>query len=168
MRVGQPQRRGLNLSWLPPFISFVSSPLELALCKLGYPRSGACLFHLKFSVLSMDFLLLHFWGLFSFLCLLATTILDSFFLFYLHTGYNPGTANGSDAQGRAWEKLWSFHALSERATLPPPPCGHNPKNLWDFITLAWLMKLLAIMTELNLQPLSPSIGQGLGQEVPTL
>ena len=29
MRVGQPQRRGLNLSWLPPFISFVSSLLSL-------------------------------------------------------------------------------------------------------------------------------------------
>ena len=26
LRAGQPQRRGINLSWLPPFIHFVSSP----------------------------------------------------------------------------------------------------------------------------------------------
>ena len=35
VRAGRPQRRGLSLSWLPPFICLPPLHLELALCKLG-------------------------------------------------------------------------------------------------------------------------------------
>ena len=40
MRAGRPQRRGLSLSWLPPVICLPPVHLELALCKLGWPRRG--------------------------------------------------------------------------------------------------------------------------------
>ena len=35
MKAGRPQRRGLNLSWLLPFICLSPPHLEPALCKLG-------------------------------------------------------------------------------------------------------------------------------------
>ena len=45
----------------------------------GLAKKGACLFHLMFSFPSVGFLFVSF----SFLCLLAAAILDSFFLFQL-------------------------------------------------------------------------------------
>ena len=67
MKVGRPQRRGLNPSWLPPFIRLSPPYLEPALCKLGYPRRGCiCLWELKFSLQSADILLFHFCRLFPF------------------------------------------------------------------------------------------------------
>ena len=68
-------------SVLPPlFIHFVFSPLSL-LCANWASQEGVCLFHLKFALLFMDFLLfiVPFSEAFPFLCLLATTILDPFF-----------------------------------------------------------------------------------------
>ena len=68
MTVSQPQRKGLNLSWLPPFISLSSPPCPLSLSYANWDgQKVACLFHLKFSLWSMDFPLLHFHELFSFL-----------------------------------------------------------------------------------------------------
>ena len=62
VRVGRPQRRGLNPSCHPLFIHFVSTPHprcppsnpEPALCKLGLARKGACLFYLRFLLWSSD------------------------------------------------------------------------------------------------------------------
>ena len=59
------QRRGLNLSWLPPFIH-LSSPCRACPMQIGLAKKGVCLFHLSFSLRSADFLLLHFRGLFLF------------------------------------------------------------------------------------------------------
>ena len=83
MRAGRPQRRGLNPSWLPiSLYVFFSSPTPLPphmLCKWGLARKWACLFHLRFSLRSVDFSFVPFSR--AFLLLLDTTILDSFFLF---------------------------------------------------------------------------------------
>ena len=62
MRVGRPQRRGLNPSCHPLFIHFVSTPHprcppsnpEPALCKLGLARKGAWLFYRWFLRWSSD------------------------------------------------------------------------------------------------------------------
>ena len=50
--------------------------------KIGLAKKGVCLFHLRFS-LFREFSFVLFSQAFPFLCLLATTVLDSFFLFYL-------------------------------------------------------------------------------------
>ena len=63
------------------FYMFVSSPPWACPMQIGLAKKGAYLFHLKFSLQSADILLFHFCGLFSFFCLLATAILDFFFLF---------------------------------------------------------------------------------------
>ena len=44
VRAGDLQRRGLNPSWLAPFMCFSTPHLELALCKLGWPRRGCVCF----------------------------------------------------------------------------------------------------------------------------
>ena len=62
------------------FLHIFSLPHEPALCKLGYP--GGCLFYLRSYSGPPTSLYSTFVG-FSPLCLLAATILDSFFLFYL-------------------------------------------------------------------------------------
>ena len=59
------QRRGLNLSWLPPFIHS-SSPCRACPMQIGLTKKGVCLFHLKFSLRSTCLLLFHFHRLFSF------------------------------------------------------------------------------------------------------
>ena len=48
------------------FYTFVSSPSWACTMQLGLAKKGVCLFHLKFSLLSVDFLLFHFQGLFPF------------------------------------------------------------------------------------------------------
>ena len=78
MRAGWPQRRDLSPSWLPAFIH-LSSPSESAVCKLGQP--GGLFVSPETLTLVLRFTFVPFWGAFSFLCLLATTILDSLFLF---------------------------------------------------------------------------------------
>ena len=65
MRVGQPQRRGVNPSWLPPFIHLSPSP-TLSLPYANWASQEGCLFHLRFSLWSLDFLLFHFRRLFPF------------------------------------------------------------------------------------------------------
>ena len=70
------KKRGLQF-WLL-FIYFFLLPLSLPYG--NWASQEGCLFHLSFSLWSSDFLSSIFTG-FSFLCLLATTILDSFFLF---------------------------------------------------------------------------------------
>ena len=83
-RTVQPRgmRAGPSPSWPPPFIYL--SPLLPALSlpmQIRLAKKGMCLFHLKFSLRSVDSVLFHFLRAFLFLCLLATTILESFFLF---------------------------------------------------------------------------------------
>ena len=65
MKAGWPQKRDLSLSWLPLFIHFVSSPWACPM-QSGLARKRVCLFHLRFSLWSMDFLLFHFCGIFLF------------------------------------------------------------------------------------------------------
>ena len=78
MRTGQPKRRaGLNFGF--SFHLFFSSPTEPALCKLGQPGGLFVSPEVLTPVLGPSFALIS--QDFSFLCLLATTILDSFFLF---------------------------------------------------------------------------------------
>ena len=48
--------------------------------QIGLAKKGVCLFHLKILLQSMDFPFVPFLWAFSFLCLLATAILDSFSL----------------------------------------------------------------------------------------
>ena len=62
MRVGQPQRWGLNLSFLLLYICLLPS-LSLPYARWA-SQGGACFFHLKFSLQSTDFLLFHFCSLF--------------------------------------------------------------------------------------------------------
>ena len=59
------QRRGLHPSWL----LLCLLPTEPALCKLGRARKGACLFHLRFSLWSVDFSFFPFSQASPFLCL---------------------------------------------------------------------------------------------------
>ena len=77
---GQPQRRGLNPSWLPPFIYLSSLPFEPALCKLGWPRRGCVCFTWSSHSGLWIFFRSVFVG-FSLSLILAKAILDSFFLF---------------------------------------------------------------------------------------
>ena len=65
----------------PFFILSFFSFLPLSLPCVNCASQEGCLFHLKFSLWSLDLPLFYFCGLFSFLCLLAITTLDSFFLF---------------------------------------------------------------------------------------
>ena len=67
-------------SWLWFFYLYVY--LSLGLSYVNWATQECCLFYLRSSFWSSDLLLFYFWG-FSFPCLLATTILDSFSLFYL-------------------------------------------------------------------------------------
>ena len=82
MWAGRPQRGGLNPSWLPLLICLSPPFLEPALCKLGWPRRGVfVLAEVLTPVRGFSFV--PFSQAFHFLRLLATTILDSFFLLYL-------------------------------------------------------------------------------------
>ena len=81
VRAGQTQRRDPSLSQLPLFKCFVSSPSEPVLCKPGLAMKGVCLFRRRFSLWSVYFSFVPFVWAFPFVCLFATTILDSFFLF---------------------------------------------------------------------------------------
>ena len=56
MKVGKSQRRGLDPPWLPLFIGSVSSPRACPM-HIRLSRKRACLFHLRFSLWSMDSLL---------------------------------------------------------------------------------------------------------------
>ena len=78
MRAGQPQRRGLNLSLLPLFIHFVFFPLSLPYTNWASQEKGVFV-SLEVLTVSRIFFCSIFVG-FS-LYLLATTILESFFLF---------------------------------------------------------------------------------------
>ena len=74
--MGRPQKRGLNPSWLPLFIHFYLPRLpnptpQLPICKLGLARKGACLFHLRFSLQSVDISFVPFLWASPILCLLA-------------------------------------------------------------------------------------------------
>ena len=62
MRAARPLRRGLSSSWHHLFISFCLLPLPY----VNWDSQEDCLFHLKFSVQFMKFLLYHFHGLFPF------------------------------------------------------------------------------------------------------
>ena len=62
MRAARPLRRGLSSSWHHLFISFCLLPLPY----VNWDSQEGCLFHLKFSVQFMKFLLYHFHGLFPF------------------------------------------------------------------------------------------------------
>ena len=89
VRAAWPQKRGLSPSQVPLFIRFVSSfaappsPPAQPGCPMqtGPARKGTYLFHLRVSLWSWNLPLFYFHGLFPFFFLLATTILDSFFLF---------------------------------------------------------------------------------------
>ena len=64
VRAVWPKRRGLNPSWLFSFI-YLSPPRSWACpMQIELVKKGSCLFHLKFSLQSEDFLLFHFHGLF--------------------------------------------------------------------------------------------------------
>ena len=82
MRVGQPKRhegkRSTLLNFGSSFYVFFPPPPEPALCKLGHP--GGLFVLPEVLTLVQTFLCSLFLG-FSLLCLLATAILDSFFLF---------------------------------------------------------------------------------------
>ena len=54
--------------------------LPLSLLYVNWATQKSCLFHLWFSLWSLDIPFFYFLWAFSFLCLLATTILDSFVL----------------------------------------------------------------------------------------
>ena len=88
VRVGQPKKERPQPLLAPSFYMFSPFPHEPALCKLGLARKGACLFHLRSSLLSMDFLF-PFSRLFPFfVCILVTVILDSFSYYnYLKAGF---------------------------------------------------------------------------------
>ena len=75
VRVGQPQRRGLDPPWLPPFICLSPPPMSLPYANWAGQEGG------KVLTLVCGFSLVPSLQAFSFLCLLATDILDSFFLF---------------------------------------------------------------------------------------
>ena len=60
-----PKGERLNLSWLLLFIN-LSPPSWACPMQSGLAKKGTCLFHLKFSLWSTDFLLFHFCGLFHF------------------------------------------------------------------------------------------------------
>ena len=79
---GPDQRRGLSPSWLYSCIySFASSLLSL-LYAGGLAKKGVCLFHLTSSLAPVHgYSFVPFSRAFPFLCLLATTIFDPFFLF---------------------------------------------------------------------------------------
>ena len=53
-----PKGERLNPSWLPHFIH-LSPPSWAYPMQIGLAKKGTCLFHLKFSLWSMDFLLFH-------------------------------------------------------------------------------------------------------------
>ena len=58
VRAGQPQRRGLNPSWLLLLIHFVSSLLSLSYT--NWANLEGCLFYPRFSLQSMNLFLFHF------------------------------------------------------------------------------------------------------------
>ena len=78
---GPTQKRHVAQFWLLFLYFFFFSLLPLSLTCVNCASQEGCLFHLKFSLWSLDLPLFYFCGLFSFLCLLAITTLDSFFLF---------------------------------------------------------------------------------------
>lgn len=66
--------------------------------------------------------------------------------------------DGRVAQGKAWEKAWSFHSLSRCTSVPQSPCVHQPRSprssFWifnvGFITEAWMIKSApGLMTRLK-------------------
>ena len=76
---GLPLPSPLSPSRLPPF-THLSPPHKPSLPYVNWASQEGCLFYLRSSLWSSDLPLFYFHG-FSFLCLLATTILDSFSLF---------------------------------------------------------------------------------------
>ena len=89
----------------PLFICFFLLPLGLPY--VNWASQECCLFYLRSSLRSLDlpltFLCSIFTG-FSLPCLLATTILDSCFLFYLPNRQNafPGGASGKEPACQRW------------------------------------------------------------------
>ena len=80
MRMSQPQRKGLNLSWLPSFLSLSPPPAPWAYTmQIELPKSGV---FVSPEVLTPVHGFSHapFSRVFLLFCLLDTTILDSFFL----------------------------------------------------------------------------------------
>ena len=80
VRAGRPQRRGSISFWLPPFIHLSPSPLSLPYANWASQEGGM---FVSPEVLTpvLGFSFVPFLWIFPFLCLLATTILDSFSLF---------------------------------------------------------------------------------------
>ena len=83
VRICPPKRRGLSLGSL--FLTVLSPPPKTCPMQIGLAKKGVCLFHLNFSLQSVNFplfLFCVFVCLFvSLPCLLATATLVSFFLF---------------------------------------------------------------------------------------
>ena len=79
MRAGWPQRQGVNPSWLPLFICFVSSPLSLPYANWASQEGGMFCFTWSSHYGPRIFFCSIFVG-FSLSLSLATTILDSFLL----------------------------------------------------------------------------------------
>ena len=80
MRVDQPQRKDLNLSWLPHFIHFVPSSLYQPYANWA-GQEGDVFVSPEIFTSVHRFSFVTFSRAFLYLCLLATTILDTFFLF---------------------------------------------------------------------------------------
>ena len=80
VRVGQPQRRGLNPSWLPHFICLLLPALSLPYANWTGQEGGKFVSP-EVLTLVYGFSFLQLLWVFPFLCLLVSTILDYFFLF---------------------------------------------------------------------------------------
>ena len=75
------EKRGTWLNFGSSFYMFFLLPLSLP-C-VNWDSQEGCLFYLRFSLLTLYLPLFYFWCVFSFLCFLATAIMDSLFLFQL-------------------------------------------------------------------------------------
>ena len=65
VRAGWPKKERPQSILASSFQTFLSAPHWACPMQTGLAKKGACLFHLKFSLQSMDFLLFHFCRLFS-------------------------------------------------------------------------------------------------------
>ena len=153
---GLTPQRGLSLSWLPLFIGFCLLSPEPALCKLGLTRKGAFFSPEVLTLVWGFFSFAPFLQAFFFVCLLTTTILDSFL--YFRVPWTAGRSNqsilkevspGCSLEGLTLKlKLQYFGHLIRRVdslekTLMPGGIGGRRRRGWQ--RMRWLGGITNLM-----------------------
>ena len=112
----------IRLGFLLLYIGLLPTPWACPM-QNGLAKKGLCLFHLKFSLLSLWIFFCSIFVGFSLFCLLGTVILDSVFLFQLPNIPLSRDGRPNSSGIGAWRSLWLHPAeLGWWEALGSPSC----------------------------------------------